>query len=63
MIERMKKNIARQCLFALTVLYGLAIAVLAVLDVRGLGLFAAAGAVVVGLGWGCAGRFARQARP
>jgi hypothetical protein len=59
MIERMNKNIARQALFALTVLYGLVIALLAMLDVPGLGLFAAAGAVVIGLGWGCAGLFAR----
>ncbi|NEA22883.1 hypothetical protein [Actinomadura bangladeshensis] len=56
----MNKNIARQALFALTVLYGLAIALLTVLDVQGVGVFAAAGAVVIGLGWGCAGMFHRR---
>ncbi|GAA1811973.1 hypothetical protein [Actinomadura chokoriensis] len=58
----MNKTIARQALFALTVLYGLAIALLTVLDVPGVGVFAAAGAVVIGLGWGCAGMLNRGAR-
>ncbi|TDC04406.1 hypothetical protein [Actinomadura bangladeshensis] len=55
----MNNTIARPALFALTVLYGLVIALLTVLDVRGVGVFAAAGAVVIGLGWGCAGMFHR----
>ncbi|MFB4308019.1 hypothetical protein [Actinomadura sp. GTD37] len=57
----MNKNIARQALFAFTVLYGLVIALLAVLDVAALGVFAAIGAVAIGLGWGCSGMFARGA--
>lgn len=56
----MNKNVARQALFALTVLYGLGVALLTVLDVPGVGVFASAGAVAIGLGWGCAGMFTRR---
>lgn len=56
----MNKDIARKALFALTVLYGLAIALLAMLDVAAVGVVAAVGAVLIGLGWGCSGMFARR---
>ncbi|NVI91329.1 hypothetical protein [Actinomadura sp. BRA 177] len=56
----MSHSTVRQALFALTALYGLVIAVLAMLDVAALGLVASVGAVLIGLGWGCAGRFARR---
>jgi hypothetical protein len=55
----MNKDIARKALFALTVLYGLVVALLAMLDVAAVGVVAAVGAVLIGLGWGCAGLFAR----
>ncbi|WP_433478170.1 hypothetical protein ACQPZP_14720 [Spirillospora sp. CA-142024] len=56
----MNKSPVRQALFVLTIVYGLAIALLAVLDVDALGVVAAAGAVLIGLGWGFSGRFTRQ---
>ncbi|MEO3828767.1 hypothetical protein [Actinomadura sp. B10D3] len=55
----MNSTAARQALLALTVLYGLLIALLAVLDVAALGIVAAAGAVLLGLGWAFAGRLTR----
>lgn len=55
----MNKDIARKALFALTVLYGLVVALLAMLDVAAVGVVAAVGAVLIGLGWGCSGMFAR----
>lgn len=64
MIVVMNTSIVRQALFALTVLYGLAIALLAMLDVPALGLVASIGAVLIGLGWGCSGMLTRtKARP
>ncbi|NKZ05664.1 hypothetical protein [Actinomadura latina] len=56
----MNKSVARRVLFALTVLYGLAIALLAMLDVGAVGLVASIGAVVIGLGWGGSGMFTRH---
>lgn len=56
----MNKNTARRALFALTVLYGLVIALLSALDVAAVGVVAAVGAVLIGLGWGCSGMFARR---
>lgn len=56
----MNKNFARQALFALTVVYGVVIALLAMLDVDALGVFASIGAVIIGLGWGCSGMFTRR---
>ncbi|MWA01080.1 hypothetical protein F8568_011960 [Actinomadura sp. LD22] len=52
-----KKNF-RAGLSALTGIYGLTIAVLAMLDVSSLGLIAAIGAVLLGMGWAFSGRFA-----
>ncbi|URN00187.1 hypothetical protein LUW76_41015 [Actinomadura madurae] len=56
----MNSTAVRQALLALTVVYGLLIALLAVLDVAALGLVASAGAVLIGLGWGLAGRPTRR---
>ncbi|WP_024935998.1 MULTISPECIES: hypothetical protein [Actinomadura] len=56
----MNSTAVRQALLALTVVYGLLIALLAVLDVAALGLVASAGAVLIGLGWGFAGRLTRR---
>jgi hypothetical protein len=55
----MNNNPIRAALFALTMLYGLLIAVLAVLDVDALGLVAAIGGVLLGFGWAFSGRFTR----
>ncbi|MFV2171804.1 hypothetical protein ACFHW2_05800 [Actinomadura sp. LOL_016] len=49
----MNKNI----LLAVTIAYGLFIALLAVLDVESLGVIAAVGAVIVGGAWGVLGIF------
>ncbi|MBE1535046.1 hypothetical protein [Actinomadura algeriensis] len=49
----MNKNI----LMAVTIAYGLVIALLAVLDVDSLGVIAAVGAIVVGGAWGVLGIF------
>ncbi|WP_433468304.1 hypothetical protein [Spirillospora sp. CA-128828] len=56
----MNKNPVRQALFVLTIVYGLVIGLLAVLDVDALGVVAAAGAVLIGLGWGFSGMFTRH---
>jgi hypothetical protein len=56
----MTENPLRKVLFAVTVLYGLVVALLAALEVDALGPVAAVGAVVIGLGWGCSGSFARH---
>ncbi|MEU8341698.1 hypothetical protein SAMN05443665_1001168 [Actinomadura meyerae] len=56
----MNKNTVRRALFAFTVLYGLLIALLSALDVEALGVVAAVGAVLIGLGWGCSGMLARR---
>ncbi|QKW35030.1 hypothetical protein HUT06_14130 [Actinomadura sp. NAK00032] len=56
----MNKNTARRALFALTVLYGLVIALLSAVDFQAVGVVAAVGAVLIGLGWGCSGMFARR---
>ncbi|GAA2156699.1 hypothetical protein [Actinomadura napierensis] len=55
----MNNNPVRTALFALTMLYGLLIALLAMLDFSALGLVAAIGGVLLGLGWAFAGRFTR----
>ncbi|GAA0243813.1 hypothetical protein GCM10009527_045670 [Actinomadura nitritigenes] len=55
----MNNNPVRAALFALTILYGLLIALLAVLDTPALGLVAAIGGVLLGLGWAFSGRFTR----
>ncbi|MGI5322037.1 hypothetical protein [Actinomadura nitritigenes] len=56
----MSKNPIRVGLSALTGIYGLTIAVLAMLDVPSLGLIAAIGAVLLGMGWAFSGRFTRE---
>jgi hypothetical protein len=55
----MTNNPIRAALFALTILYGLLIGLLAMLDAPALGLVAAIGGVLLGLGWAFAGRFTR----
>ncbi|HEU5030047.1 MAG TPA: hypothetical protein VFV01_34405 [Spirillospora sp.] len=55
----MNNNPIRAALFALTILYGLLIGLLAMLDTPALGLVAAIGGVLLGLGWAFAGRFTR----
>ncbi|SNR55453.1 hypothetical protein [Actinomadura mexicana] len=47
-------------MFTLTILYGLVIALLAMLDVPALGIVAAIGGVLLGCGWGFSGRFTRR---
>jgi hypothetical protein len=56
----MTNNPLRTALFALTIVYGLLIGLLATLDVSALGLVAAIGGVLLGLGWAFAGRFGRE---
>jgi hypothetical protein len=52
----MNHHPVRAALFVLTIVYGLLIALLAVLDTPALGLVAAIGGVLLGLGWAFAGR-------
>ena len=56
----MNKHIVQRALLALSVLYGLVIALLATLDAPALGTVAAVGGVLIGFGWAFSGMFVRR---